>query len=200
MAPPDPPPSDLNSRKLIVGLGNPGARYESTRHNVGFECLHRLHQRIGKPSIGSRFEAQWCQGVLQGRQVCLIWPLTYMNASGRSVKQFLNFFKIPLPNLIVVCDDLALPLGRIRIRKSGSSGGQKGLGDILRAAGSQDVPRLRIGIGSPPPNWDPADYVLAKFKKDEQFEIDLALAKAVDAIEDWIEHGIDSCMNRFNKA
>jgi PTH1 family peptidyl-tRNA hydrolase len=122
-----------------------------------------------------------------------------MNCSGRAVGQLVKFFRIPASRVLVVCDDLDLPLGRIRIRAKGSSGGQKGLADILQVLGTQEIPRLRIGIDPVPSGWDAADYVLSRFKKQEQPEVDLAIQKAVDAAADWVGLGIDTCMNRHNR-
>jgi PTH1 family peptidyl-tRNA hydrolase len=184
---------------LLVGLGNPGSKYRETRHNIGFECLDELHRRMGSPTPSAKFEGQWVRGKWNDREVILLWPLTYMNSSGRCVAQAVGFFKIPVDQIMVVCDDMSLPLGRLRIRKRGSSGGQKGLGDILKSLGTQDVPRLRVGIEQAPPQWDVADYVLSKFHSSERPVIGQAITKAVDAMEHWLKNGIDSCMNEYNR-
>ncbi len=184
---------------LLVGLGNPGAKYRETRHNVGFECLDELHRRMGSPSASAKFEGQWVRGRWNERDVILLWPLTFMNNSGRSVAQATGFFKIPVDQVLVVCDDMSLPLGKLRVRKRGSSGGQKGLGDILKSLGTQEIPRLRLGIDQAPSNWDVADYVLSKFSAAERETVNQAIKRAGDAIEHWLKSGIESCMNEYNR-
>lgn len=191
-------PADLGLA-IVVGLGNPGAKYKQTRHNIGFECLDRLHVRLGSPTLQSKFEGQFAKGSIGGRDVCLVWPLTFMNCSGRCVAQIARFYKVAPENILVVCDDLSLPLGRLRIRKSGSSGGQKGLNDIIQSLGTQDVPRLRVGIDPTPENWDTADYVLSRFSASDRTIVDEGLKRAEDAVVAWLTAGIDSAMNRFNQ-
>lgn len=183
---------------LIVGLGNPGDKYKSTRHNIGFDCLSLLHERIGRPAIQAKFESLLVRANLAGRDVCLVWPQTFMNCSGRAVAQIARFYKVPAEDVLVVCDDLSLPLGKLRVRRSGSSGGQKGLGDILQALGTQDVARLRIGIDPTPPHWDTADYVLSRFSKEERELVGDSLTRAIQAIEVWLVDGVEAVMNRFN--
>lgn len=183
---------------MVVGLGNPGEKYRNTRHNIGFDCLSLLHEQLGKPAIQAKFESQLVRGVLAGRDVCLVWPQTFMNCSGRAVAQVARFYKVPVENILVVCDDLSLPLGKLRLRKTGSSGGQKGLGDILKAVGTQDVSRLRIGIDPAPEGWEVVDYVLSRFTLHERQQVAQALSKACDAIGCWLREGIEAAMNRFN--
>ncbi|MFN9594526.1 MAG: aminoacyl-tRNA hydrolase [Pirellulaceae bacterium] len=183
----------------IVGLGNPGSKYQETRHNIGFAVVDRLSKQFGSGSPSSKFDSRWQAVEIQGRRGHLLWPQTFMNCSGRAVGQLVKFFKIPASQILVICDDLDLPLGRIRIRAKGSSGGQKGLADILQVLGTQEVPRLRIGIDPVPSGWDAADYVLSRFNKKEQPEVDLSIQKAVDAAADWVGLGIDTCMNRHNR-
>ncbi len=184
---------------LIVGLGNPGAKYDRTRHNIGFDCLNRLHASMGSPSLQAKFEGQFAKGRIGQRDVCLVWPLTFMNCSGRCVSQFARFYKVELENILVICDDLSLPLGKLRIRKSGSSGGQKGLNDIIQSLGTQDVTRVRIGIDPTPAHWDTADYVLSKFSASERAIVDEGLFRANEAIAIWLKEGVDSAMNIFNR-
>lgn len=184
---------------MIVGLGNPGAQYERTRHNIGFDCLNKLHANVGSPGLQVKFEGQFAKGRIGQRHVCLIWPLTFMNCSGRCVSQFARFYKVELENILVICDDLSLPLGRLRIRKSGSSGGQKGLNDIIQSLGTQDVPRLRIGIDPTPEHWDTVDYVLSKFSESERTIVDEGLLRADEAIATWLTDGIDVAMNVYNR-
>ena len=184
---------------MVVGLGNPGAKYERTRHNIGFDCLNGLHTKLGSPSLQAKFEGQFTKGRFGQRDVCLVWPLTFMNCSGRCVAQFARFYKIEIQNILVICDDLSLPLGKLRVRKSGSSGGQKGLNDIIQSLGTQDVPRLRIGIDPTPEHWETTDYVLSKFSASERAIVDDGLVKAVNAVASWLCDGIDVAMNDFNR-
>ncbi len=193
------PTESTNERFLIVGLGNPGSKYQKTRHNIGFECLDELHGRLGKPLPSSKFEGQLARGTLAGKEVFLLWPLTYMNQSGRSVAPLVGFYKLPVDRILILCDDMSLPLGKLRVRARGSSGGQKGLADILQALGSEDVPRLRIGIDRPPPDWEVTDFVLSRFGKSERETMEAAVKTAADAVEHWLVHGILSCMNRYNR-
>ncbi len=184
---------------MVVGLGNPGVKYEKTRHNVGFDCLNGVLAKMGSPSLQAKFEGQFAKGRIGQRDVCLVWPLTFMNCSGRCVAQFARFYKIETQNILVICDDLSLPLGKLRIRKSGSSGGQKGLNDIIQSLGTQEVPRLRIGIDPTPEHWETSDYVLSKFTATERAIVDDGLSKAVNAITCWLSDGIDVAMNGFNR-
>jgi peptidyl-tRNA hydrolase, PTH1 family len=189
---------------MVVGLGNPGAKYNWTRHNIGFECLNYLHSQLGSQShqgnlpVQSKFEGQFVKCHLDGRDVRLVWPLTYMNQSGRCVSQFMRFYRIEPKNVLVICDDLSLPLGRLRLRKSGSSGGQKGLDDILRCAGTQDIPRLRVGIDPTPAHWETADYVLSKFTTSELESVKISLERSCSAVRRWLAVGIDKAMSEFN--
>ena len=169
--------------KLIVGLGNPGRRYEGTRHNIGFCVLAELARRSGAGRAANRFLGEVVEAESGGEKLLLVGPLTYMNESGSSVLAARDFYKLPNEELLVVCDDLSLPLGKLRFRARGSSGGQKGLADIVRRLGTEEFARLRIGIGSPPDGWDPADYVLARFAAAERPVIDEAVATAAEAVE-----------------
>jgi PTH1 family peptidyl-tRNA hydrolase len=184
--------------KLVVGLGNPGRRYEGTRHNVGFAVLRELAGRFGSGAAKSRFHAEVVEADLNGRRVLLLSPLTYMNNSGTSVWEARSYYKIPNEDLLVLCDDMNLPVAKLRFRARGSSGGQKGLEDIVRRLGTEEFPRLRIGIGSPPDGWDGADYVLSKFAKEEIPEIEQAFVEAADAVAAWAREGIEFCMNQYN--
>lgn len=184
---------------MVVGLGNPGVKYEKTRHNIGFDCLNGVLAKMGSPSLQAKFEGQFAKGRIGQRDVCLVWPLTFMNCSGRCVVQFARFYKIEIQNILVICDDLSLPLGKLRVRKSGSSGGQKGLNDIIQSLGTQEVPRLRIGIDPTPEHWETSDYVLSKFTATERAIVDDGLSKAVNAITCWLSDGIDVAMNGFNR-
>lgn len=186
---------------MVVGLGNPGAKYQGTRHNVGFDCIERLQKRLsGGTMPTTKFQGQLVRGSHAGKDILLVWPLTYMNASGQCVQQVAAFYKIPIDRIMVICDDMALPVGKLRIRGSGSAGGQKGLKDILRCMGSEAVPRLRIGIGACPEQWEAADYVLSRFRKDEADVIQSAVDRASEAILAWVTEGIEKMMNHYNRA
>ena len=192
--------SELDAKlKVVVGLGNPGAKYEGTRHNVGFDVLNLLSQKLSAPMPKAKYDGQLTTATYAGNKILLVWPLTYMNQSGRCVSAVAQFYKINVEqDLMVVCDDLSLPLGKIRIRAKGSAGGQKGLNDILRATGSQSVARTRIGIDQPPPQWDTADYVLGRFRENEKEVVTETISRACDAILDWCSHDLAHCMNRYN--
>jgi PTH1 family peptidyl-tRNA hydrolase len=188
-----------SNTKVVVGLGNPGAKYEGTRHNIGFDVLNALSRQRGAPTPKGKFEGQITSTAVDAVNLILVWPLTYMNDSGRCVKAVTSFYKVNVQqDLLVVCDDLSLPTGKLRLRAKGSAGGQKGLNDILRVLGTQDVARLRIGIDATPDHWDTADYVLGRFSKDEKPIIDEAVATAAGAVVDWCTHDLAYCMNRIN--
>lgn len=181
-----------------MGLGNPGRKYDGTRHNVGFEVVRRLAAQAGAAKPRAKFDGEIVETSLANERIVLLAPQTYMNRSGGSVLAARDFYKLENESILIVCDDFALPLGRIRFRGKGSSGGQKGLGDVIQRLGSQEIPRLRIGIGLPPENWDVADYVLSKFRLDEMVEISNAIEHASNGVVDWIRHGTDYCMNLYN--
>jgi PTH1 family peptidyl-tRNA hydrolase len=183
---------------LVVGLGNPGSKYDGTRHNVGYAVIDRLADRFGSVQFRRQFNGR-VASVRQGDQkVLLLKPETYMNQSGRSVQAALAFYRLPAEKLLVICDDLNLPVAEIRIRKSGSDGGQKGLRSLAQHLGTTEYPRLRVGIGAAPAGMDAADYVLGRFSRDEREQIDATIDQAADAVIHWCESGIESCMNRFN--
>jgi len=184
--------------KLVVGLGNPGRKYQSSRHNVGFAVLGQLAGEFGSSKPKSKFHGEVVEADLHGHRVLLLSPLTYMNRSGGSVLEAKNFYKIDNDDVLIVCDDMSLPLGKLRFRAKGSAGGQKGLGDIVRRLGTDEFPRLRIGIGPPPEGWDWADYVLSKFRKEEIPEIEEAVRRAAGAVAVWAREGVDFCMNQYN--
>ena len=184
--------------KLVVGLGNPGKRYQHTRHNVGYAVLAELARRCGASGVKTKFHGEIVEADLDGRRALLLSPLTFMNRSGTSVWEAKSFFKVPEEDLLVVCDDLNLPLGKLRFRTGGSPGGQKGLEDIVRRLGTEEFPRLRIGIGSPPDGWEWADYVLSRFAKEEIPEIEEAIRRAADAVTVWAREGVEVCMNQYN--
>lgn len=184
--------------KLIVGLGNPGRKYEKTRHNVGFQVLDLLTERNEASAAKEKFNGRIADATIAGQRALLLWPLTLMNLSGQCVGPVVEFYNVPLADVLVVCDDFNLPLAKLRFRSQGSAGGQKGLDDIIRRLGSQQFARLRIGIGTVPPAWDAADYVLGKFNRSEQTVIADAIARAAEAVECWAAEGIEVASSRYN--
>jgi peptidyl-tRNA hydrolase, PTH1 family len=184
--------------KLVVGLGNPGRRYEATRHNVGYIVVGELAKKRGASGLRARFQGETAEVDLGGQKGLLLTPTTYMNLSGASVLAARDFYKISQEDIIVVCDDLNLPLAKLRVRAAGSSGGQKGLEDIIRRLGTDEFARLRIGIGSPPEGWSWPDFVLSKFTSEEIPAMEEAVARSIEAIEVWACEGVQTCMNRYN--
>ncbi len=187
----------MSTLKLVVGLGNPGTKYQGTRHNVGFEVIDRLAQGGSRPSFSRKFDGLVAETEIDYRRVLLLKPETFMNLSGRSVAQALRFYKLRPSDLLVICDDLSLPLGKLRLRSGGSDGGQKGLRDITAHLGTEQFPRLRIGIGERG-EIDAADFVLSRFRSVERAAIDDALILATQAVAVWVTQGTDAAMNRFN--
>ena len=186
--------------KLIVGLGNPGKQYDGTRHNVGFATLAKLiATRTSGPGKG-KFQGDLYEATIASQRVLLLLPLTYMNGSGASVLAARDFYKIELSDILIICDDFALPLGKLRFRAKGSSGGQKGLDDVIRRLGTDEIPRLRIGIGSPPAGRDVPGYVLGRFAPDEQATAEQTIQRAAESAEAWVEKGLGFCMNQYNAA
>lgn len=183
--------------KLIVGLGNPGPRYAGNRHNVGYQCINRLAQRHGLGPGRVMFQAQTSSGHIAGIKVVLARPLTFMNLSGQAVRPLLRWYRIALSDLLVIYDDLDLPLGKIRLRQQGGSGGQKGISSIIETLGTEAFPRLRVGIGRPL-HGEPPDHVLSDFTPDECIMMDVALDQAVAAVETFVAADIRAAMNSFN--
>jgi PTH1 family peptidyl-tRNA hydrolase len=186
--------------KIVVGLGNPGPKYDRTRHNVGYRVIDELSQRLGAGKPRMRFDATLAEGNLGGEKILLTTPQTYMNESGRSVRQLVDFYNLQLSDLLVVCDDFNLELARLRMRASGSAGGQKGLADIIRKLATEEFARLRVGIGRPPGQMDAADFVLSKFKRSEEPTMEDAVVRAAEGVELWIRSGVGPAMNRINGA
>ena len=186
--------------KVVVGLGIPGKEYQGTRHNVGFDVLAELGQRISAPKPKVKFEAVISEVQLAGEKVLLVAPMTYMNLSGRSVRQIVDFYKLNLAEILVICDDLNLPLGKIRLRSSGSAGGQRGLENILQQLGTQEIARLRIGIDAPAPGRETKAWVLSCFSPSDKPYVEIGVKQAADAAESWIRDGLLVTMNRYNGA
>lgn len=183
---------------LIAGLGNPGREYRNNRHNAGFMLTDRLAARLGIAFSRLESKALVAKGDYQGHRIILVKPQTYMNLSGQPISGLLRFYKVPLENLLVVYDDVDLPFGTIRIRPSGGSGGQKGMKSILSHLGSEDFPRLRIGLSRPPGRMEAASYVLDDFSKSEVEQLPEILDRGVAAILTFITNGLQAAMNQFN--
>ncbi len=183
--------------KLIVGLGNPGARYANSRHNIGFRVVDAFAHAHAARFARKRFNAAIAEANLAENKLLIAKPQTFMNASGEAVGKLYAFYKIAPPDLLVIYDDLDLPLGKIRLRADGSAGGHHGMESIIARVGTSDYPRLRIGIGRPTPDAD-IDHVLGSFSDDERAAVDETIACAVEAIEVWLKDGIVVAMNRFN--
>ena len=184
---------------LIAGLGNPGPEYEKTRHNTGFMSLDLLAARLQVKVSKERFKALTAQADFDGQRLLLMKPLTFMNASGIAIEAAAHFYKIPPERVLVVSDDTALAVGRLRIRKGGSAGGHNGLKNIIQHLGTDQFPRVRVGVGEKPhPDYDMADWVLGKFQGEDKKAIDGAVKRAADAVECFLKEGPDRAMNRFN--
>ena len=190
---------NTNDIWLIAGLGNPEPKYDGTRHNAGFSALDDLAGRWGISVSKTKFQGLWGQGEVDGHKVVLLKPLTYMNLSGDSIAPLAGFFKIPADHVIVLCDDITQSPGKLRIRPSGSAGGHNGLKSIIQHLGTDQFPRIKVGVGQKPhPDYDMADWVLSKFAGEDLKTITEAIRKAADAVECLIQEGPDKAMNRFN--
>lgn len=188
-----------NESWLIVGLGNPGREYEKTRHNCGFRALDILADNLGCKVDKLKFQGLYGQVNYNGTKVFLLKPQTFMNLSGRSVLQLSAYFNIPPQNIIVLFDDISLEPGRLRIRANGSAGGHNGIKSIIQEVGSQEFPRVKIGVGAKPnPNYDLADWVLSTFSANEEKALSVALDNAAKAALAIIDHGVPEAANRFN--
>jgi PTH1 family peptidyl-tRNA hydrolase len=183
----------------VVGLGNPGRKYQRTRHNLGFMAVEAMARRWGATAPTDAFAGAVCEARVQDRRVVLLEPLTFMNRSGDSVGPMMRYYKIPPEQVMIVLDDLALAPGTIRLRAGGSAGGHNGLTDVIRAAGTQQIPRLRLGIGAAPPRIDGADYVLGRMSEEELALANAAIDRACQAVEDWIVLGVDRAMSKHNQ-
>ena len=183
--------------KLIVGLGNPGKKYEGTRHNMGFMAIDLLSDQARIDVDKEVFHGLMGRGKIFNEDVILFKPTTFMNLSGTAVQEVIHYFKIELEDVVVVFDDMALEPGKIRLRKEGSSGGHKGMQNIIDCLSSEQIKRIRIGIGEPG-EWDNVDYVLSKPLKDEKPLIDEAIENAADALKEMLKSDFDRAMNKFN--
>jgi PTH1 family peptidyl-tRNA hydrolase len=186
--------------KLIVGLGNPGEKYRGTRHNVGFDVLDLLAQRANVAFATAPVEAVQAKWRRPDEVILLVKPLTFMNLSGGAVAGLVGFYKIEVPDLLVISDDTNLPLGRLRARATGSEGGHNGLRSVAESLGTIEYSRLRVGVGRGDMRRDLANHVLARFAPDELPGIEAAIARAADAAEMWISEGLAKMMNMYNRA
>jgi len=194
--------------KIVAGLGNPGRQYFGTRHNIGFEVVDEVARRhtLTWPKRSEALEAGAASGWVETRwrrvdgDVIVMKPLTFMNLSGQAVGDVMRFYKVDLPDVLIVCDDVNLPLGRLRARASGSEGGHNGLRSVAECLGTMDYARLRVGVGRGDARRDLADHVLARFDPDEQAGMEDAVARAADAVGMWTADGLTRMMNTFNRA
>lgn len=184
--------------KLIVGLGNPGKQYEHTRHNIGFEVIDALSERLHISLNQAKFKGVYGTGLVDGEKVFLLKPLTYMNLSGESIIAIMDYFQIELDELVVIYDDLDLPVGRIRLRQKGSAGGHNGIKSTIYHLGTQEFNRIRVGINRPTNGMAISDYVLGRFADSEQEMVREAIDKSTDACEEWIKKPFLQVMNTFN--
>jgi len=186
--------------KLVAGLGNPGEKYRGTRHNVGFDVMDLLARRHGlgfETAPADALQAKWRRA---DDAVLLVKPLTFMNVSGQAIVALGHFYKVSLADVLVVCDDVNLPLGRLRLRATGTEGGHNGLRSVAAQLGTIDYARLRIGVGRGEMRRDLADHVLARFEPDEESGIEAAVARAADAVETWVSDGLAKAMNVYNRS
>jgi peptidyl-tRNA hydrolase, PTH1 family len=183
---------------LLIGLGNPGREYRDNRHNFGFMLIDRLTVRLNARGLKLQSKAIVTDAVYNEHKLILAKPQTYMNLSGQSAQGLIHFYKLSLSNVLIAHDDLDLPFGTLRMRPGGGPGGQKGLASTIEQLGTQDIPRLRLGIGRPPGRMDPAAYVLQDFSRDEMKELSSILDRAADAVLTFVTDGLDKAMNKFN--
>ncbi|AEV67065.1 peptidyl-tRNA hydrolase [Acetivibrio clariflavus DSM 19732] len=188
----------LENLSVVIGLGNPGPRYENTRHNVGFDTIDRLSKKHNIAVTKVKYKAVIGDGNIGGHRVLLVKPQTFMNLSGESVREIIEWYKVPVKNIIIIYDDIDLPVGKIRIRPKGSAGTHNGMRSVIYQIQSEDFPRIRIGIDKPPQGWELADFVLSKFSADERKSVEEAIENAADAVEVILNSGIDKAMNRYN--
>ena len=183
---------------VIAGLGNPGREYEGTRHNVGFMTLDALADKYNIDVREKAFKGLIGKGMIEGNKVILVKPQTYMNLSGECIRQVMDYYKVDPSEFIVIYDDISLVPGGIRIRKKGIAGGHNGIKNIIAHLGTQEFPRIKVGVGDKPPRMDLADYVLSRFSKEDREKMEQAFKDAADAVEVMITEGADAAMNRFN--
>ena len=184
--------------KVILGLGNPGQKYVGTRHNIGWEVIGELRVRGGSPAVTSGFEADLCEIRVADEKVLLAAPTTFMNLSGRSAAKIRDFYKLEPADFLVICDDVHIDVGRLRLKAGGSSGGQNGLRNVCDCLGTEDVPRLRVGVGAPHDGLPLVNHVLTHFKVSERAKMDEAVVDAAEATELWVRDGVELAQNSVN--
>ncbi len=184
---------------IIVGLGNPTKEYQATRHNIGWDAITRISDDYRIPLDFKKHKAICGKGYIEGEKVILAQPLTYMNLSGESVRELMDFYKVSTEEIIVIYDDISLEVGQLRIRKKGSAGGHNGIKSIINHLGTDEFPRIKVGVGDKPKDWDLADYVLSRFSKEENEVIREALKNTSDACRMITGGDIDNAMNIFNR-
>lgn len=184
---------------VVIGLGNPGSKYENTRHNVGFDTIDVVSKKHNIAITKVKHKAVIGDGTIEGSKVILVKPQTFMNLSGESVREIIEWYKVPVKNIIILYDDIDLPVGKLRIRPKGSAGTHNGMKSIIYQIQSDDFPRIRIGVDKPPQGWDLANFVLSKFSSEERKYVEDAIENAVGAVETIIKSGVDNAMNRFNR-
>ena len=184
---------------MIVGLGNPGREYARTRHNVGFDVIDVLSEKLGITVGRSTMHGLVGEGMVNGEKVLLVKPQTYMNLSGQCVSEMAAFYKVPMDRLMLIYDDIDLPLGKLRLRREGSAGTHNGMRSVIGLLGRQDFPRLRVGVGGRPEGWELADWVLSSYATKEERETQFAaFLRAAETVEDWVRGGFDSAMRTAN--
>lgn len=184
---------------IIVGLGNPTDKCQATRHNIGWDAITRISDDYRIPLDFKKHKAICGKGFIEGEKVVLAQPTTYMNLSGESVRELMDFYKVSPQDIIVIYDDISLEVGQLRIRKKGSAGGHNGIKSIISHLGTEEFPRIRVGVGDKPKDWDLADYVLSRFLPEEQATIREALKDTSDACSMIIKNGIEAAMNKYNR-
>lgn len=185
--------------KLIVGLGNPGAQYVNTRHNIGFDVVEYISEKWGIPLNKQKFEAQYGEGFVNGEKIILVKPLTFMNLSGRSVAEFVNYYDIDREDFVVIHDDIDSPVGRIRLRQKGSSGGQNGIKSLIKHFGGiQEFNRIKVGVGRPTDGRAVVDHVLGRFTKDEVAFMEAAIMNSANALACWMQNDFIRAANDYN--
>lgn len=183
---------------LIAGLGNPSRTYEGTRHNIGFTMIDAIGNKFGIDVTTKKHKALVGRGMIDGMRVILAKPQTYMNLSGESIREITDFYKIEPENIIIIYDDISLDVGQLRIRKKGSAGGHNGVKNIIAHLGTQEFPRIKLGIGNKPEGWDLADYVLSKYTKAEQEALEEASEGVIGAVKLMLADDIEAAMNKYN--
>ncbi len=193
-------PFKSNIDFIVVGLGNPGKTYDGTRHNVGFRVIDKFCSQLNINVSKNKFDALCADVVINQKKILLMKPQTFMNNSGIAISEAMRFYKVPIENVIVIFDDISLPIGKIRIRKNGSAGGHNGIKSIISLCGSDKFPRIKVGVGQKPnQNWDLANWVLSKIPEEDLSNMDTAIKNSCIALEMIIEGNIDNAMNQFNR-